>query len=135
MKIFSNINKNLTYAKSLINSDDFIIFNFKTANKDAVAIYIENLCDKEVLGEQAIYKLANATVNSIDDVAKYVDHPEVTKIYDFSEITSKLLNGDGVIFVDGITTSLSVATKKVAMRAITEPPTNSIMKGPREGFF
>ena len=135
MKIFSDINKNLHHAKSLINSDDFIIFNFKTADKNAVAIYLENLCDKEVLGKQAIYKLSMAnSISNVDDVTKNIDHPEVTEVYEFNEVTSKLLNGDGVIFVDGLNTAVSVATKKVTMRAITEPPTSSVMKGPREGF-
>ena len=135
MKINEDLNKNLTQAKSLINSDDFIVFNFKTANKNAVCVYLENLCDKEVLGKQAINKLSNATeITDIESVISNIDHPEITEIYDFSEITLKLLNGDGVIFVDGLSVAVSVATKKVTMRAITEPPTNSVMKGPREGF-
>ena len=135
MKVTKNLNDNLKTIQSTLNTDDLIIYNFKIDSVNAIAVYMENLCDKEIFGKQAVKPLSEISgFEKIDDLITAVQHPEVTEIYDFTETISKLLNGDGVIMVEGYDIFVSVATKKAVFRQIAEPPTNSVMKGPREGF-
>ncbi|MDR0856588.1 MAG: spore germination protein, partial [Clostridiales bacterium] len=45
-----------------------------------------------------------------------------------------VLAGDTVIYIDGRTHAVSVATAAWQFRAIGEPPTTNVLRGPREGF-
>jgi hypothetical protein len=45
-----------------------------------------------------------------------------------------MLLGSALLVVDGITSAFSFGLKQFERRAITEPPTSTVLKGPREGF-
>ncbi len=59
---------------------------------------------------------------------------EVTKIFDPELLTEKLLTGQALILVSGADSVLACDIEKVAVRAISEPPSSVVIKGPREGF-
>ena len=46
MKVTKNLNDNLKTIQSTLNTDDLIIYNFKIDSVNAIAVYMENLCDK-----------------------------------------------------------------------------------------
>ncbi len=50
------------------------------------------------------------------------------------EALGYLLSGDGLIFLDGEPGCIRLAVRKYETRAVSEPPTEGIVKGPREGF-
>ena len=135
MKVSKNIKSNLEKLTSIMPSDDFITFTFEIASIKAMAIYIDNVCDKELLGKQVIRPLQELSqLPNIDEAILNIDLPEVKKVDNFDEGVQKMLNGDALIIIEGFTEFVSVATKKALFRAIGEPPTSSVMKGPREGF-
>jgi spore germination protein KA len=45
------------------------------------------------------------------------------------------LDGNAVLFVDGLDTGIVVGAKAAPVRAVIEPPTGISVKGPREGFI
>ncbi len=49
-------------------------------------------------------------------------------------LNSNVLSGDSVIFLHGIDGVIVVNTRKYEKRAVAEPPTETVVKGPREGF-
>ncbi len=135
MKLFKNRIQNVKKITELLQSDDIIYFDFTAKETSLTAIYAESLSDKTMLGKQAIEPLQeNGSFSSVDDVVKSVTLPETQKLSTFSDCIEKIIAGDAVIIVDGLDKAISVSTKKPAARAVTEPPTASILKGPREGF-
>lgn len=54
---------------------------------------------------------------------------------DYTVATSHILSGDAAVFVDGKPGIIIVNTRKYEKRAVTEPPTETVVKGPREGFI
>ncbi|MBE5744072.1 MAG: spore germination protein [Clostridiales bacterium] len=135
MKLSSDLSKNLEEISKILSSDDFIFFNFTVCSKQALAIYAEDLSDKEAIGKQAVFPLQNLTkFESFKDFLTAINVPESQTLTTVSDCVDKVLAGDGVILIDGEIKGVSVATKKPASRAVTEPPTASILKGPREGF-
>ncbi len=60
------------------------------------------------------------------------EHSFVT---DGAEAEDLLLSGDGLIFLDGEDGCVRVAVRKYEIRSVSEPPTEGIIKGPREGFI
>ena len=135
MKLYRKRAYNVNEITARLNSDDIIYFDF-TAGKTAVtAIYAESLSDKTMLGKQVIEPLQEkGCFETIDDVIKSVTLPETEKMSTFNDCIDKIISGDAVIIIDGLDKAISVSTKKPAARAVSEPPTASILKGPREGF-
>ncbi len=134
MKLNNELEKNVEKISKLLQSDDIIYFQFNLNEKNATAIYAESLSDKTMLGKQAIEPIKLGNVKDFDSVMKSITLPETDKLSTFSECIEKIIGGDAVILIDGFDKAVSVSTKKPAARAVTEPPTASILKGPREGF-
>ncbi len=135
MKLSKSLKENISQLKNTIKSDDIIFFEFKIYDIDATAVYVESLSDKELLGKLAINPLSeiNKKVET-DDIVKKLNLPEADTLKDFPSAIEKIISGDAVIFIDGINFAISAACKKPATRPVTEPPTSSVLKGPREGF-
>ncbi len=135
MKLQENLQKNLSVIKNLICGEDIIYFNFTINNTPSCVIYVESLSDKISIGKQIISPLSSykKEVNA-KDILNNLTHPEGEILTSYEKCTQKIVGGDAVIFIDGINKAITVATKKPATRPVTEPPTSSILKGPREGF-
>ena len=135
MKLSTVLTENIEKIKSVILADDVIFYEFTACQKSAVMIYAEDLSDKVMIGKLVVSPLQNAqTLSNFNDFKKVVNLPESDELTTTEEVVEKILAGDGVCLVDGIDKGVSVATRKPASRAVTEPPTASILKGPREGF-
>ncbi|MCL2851328.1 MAG: spore germination protein [Firmicutes bacterium] len=52
----------------------------------------------------------------------------------FEDAKNELLNGKTVMIIDGVAEYISLDTTVFPARGIAEPPTNSVVLGPREGF-
>lgn len=135
MKLYKKRADNVNEITTRLNSDDIIYFDFTAGETAITAIYAESLSDKTMLGKQVVEPLQEkGEFLSVDDVIKYVTLPETEKLSTISDCIDKIIVGDAVIIVDGLDKAISVSTKKPAARAVSEPPTASILKGPREGF-
>ncbi len=135
MNISKNLRETVEKIKTIVYADDIIFYEFLAGEKNAVIIYAEDLSDKEIIGKQIVRPMQNASkFNEFDDFYRYINLPECETLSTTEEVVEKVLAGDSVILVDGIDNGISVATRKPASRAVTEPPTASILKGPREGF-
>ena len=135
MKLYKDREKCVSEIKKRLNSDDIIYFDFNAEKTYFTAIYAESLSDKTMLGKQVIEPLQKtASFSSINDVMKSVTLPETDTLNTFADCIDKIIAGDAVILINGFDQAVSVSTKKPSARAVTEPPTASILKGPREGF-
>lgn len=45
-----------------------------------------------------------------------------------------MLTGNTMLVIDGCTHVICYGLKKFEVRAVSEPPTSTVIKGPREGF-
>ena len=46
-----------------------------------------------------------------------------------------MLDGDAVVFLDKVPGMIVVNARMWEKRAVTEPPTETVVRGPREGFI
>ena len=60
--------------------------------------------------------------------------PEKKNVYNLSQLIDEVLSGSAVLIAEGISSGLAFGLKKFEKRAISEPPTSTVIKGPREGF-
>lgn len=135
MEFSKSLLENTKTIKQALDSDDIVFFEFNINSKNALAVYAESLSDKTMLGKQVIEPLSKFDGSKIKEAVKLVTLPETEILNDVSSAVEKIISGDAVIFIDGFNLAFSASTKKPAARAVTEPPTASVLKGPREGFI
>lgn len=136
MNIGKDLLKNKKILKALLCSDDVIFFEFTAGSKNALAVYVDSITDKETLGLQVIFPLKNANVSqSVKKLAKTITCANVKTVTEIKEAANEVLNGSTVILIDGKTGGFAADVKKFDVRAIAEPPTELAIRGPRNGFI
>lgn len=135
MNLQGNLQKNKELITKRLPSKDVVFFPFLAGEKNALAVYAESLTDKELLGLQAVKSLASAkNLLALNDISRSISLPECKEVKTLDETIIQIVDGNAVIFIEGIVGAVSVASKKPSVRAVAEPPTASVLKGPREGF-
>lgn len=134
MKISSSLNKNIDVLKQKLKSDDIEFMSLSIVNRKALIIFLKDTTDKNALGDlvlRPMEKLNNITEKDLDDCFLT---PEKNKITNIHQALDEVVDGNTLLLVDGINVGFSFGLKKFPQRAITEPPTSAVIKGPREGF-
>ncbi|RAP75078.1 spore germination protein [Paenibacillus montanisoli] len=67
-----------------------------------------------------------------DDVLYHCGVKQENKL---SELIACILRGDTAMVIDGVEESFSISTSNVEKRAIDQPATEQVIRGPREGFI
>ena len=128
-------------------SPDIIIRRFKLDQEyqaEAALIYVEGLTDEKVINEHILRPVmkAKGTVKGIKDQEKILERlmaqvitvGGVQKTAKIEQIVSLVLTGDTAFLLDGAVNALLLSTRGWQKRALEEPDTEVIIKGPRIGF-
>lgn len=118
-------------------------FNIRRVNfNDGGKVYISNLgnySDRSFISETIVKPLISygKTPENDSDVFTAVASNELIKAEDPDDAESKLLSGFALIiceFSDGIS-FFCVMAKRASGRSVSEPDTETVIRGPREGFI
>ncbi|GLC89037.1 spore germination protein [Lysinibacillus piscis] len=132
--------KNIKIIKQTLgNSDDIIIRQLvidEAQNQSIAILYIDGLSDKTAISDAIIDKLLlNTNDFTIEHIkASCLTIGDVKDITQFMTLYQTLLNGDAVILIDNCVTGIATNTKHAKDRAVMEPSTESVIRGPREAF-
>ena len=133
-----NIIQNISsIKKKLGNSDELICKEIKTKENKFAILYLLGLTDTTALSKFVITPLLSLKekTTSLDKlITNTITLGESTIENDDKNIIYNLLKGKGILLVDGYDQAVVLAIDKYKERAIDEPPTSSILKGPRSGF-
>lgn len=134
--VSEKLRDNLKSVRTLLPAEDVLTFSFTLKNgTDCAAVYVDGMSDKKLLGEQVARPLLTAACENFEDAKKAVTMPEKNEESALSKIAEQILEGNAAVFIDGCDKALVVGTKTVPARAVTEPPTDIAVKGPRAGFI
>jgi spore germination protein KA len=133
------------------DTNDFIMRTVTLQNNTNTVIliaYIEDMVDIQLLNENILKPVMEKQVGvhfeqefttkaSIINILKenVLTCSELTETKDFNQTIKNILSGDTILYVDGITTALSASLSGVKSRVISEPLTDAVVRGPREGFM
>lgn len=143
-KVFQSLEKNLDVLRSLIgNNYDIIIRKFTYGNQiDVALIYLSGMTDLTMINDSIIKPLMNES--SRNETSKIIDINEIgrtiisvgqiKKLSSFDEIIDGCLTGDSILLVNGFDEALGIMTAEWKSRGVDEPKTESVVRGPREGF-
>lgn len=106
---------------------------------NAAIVYLEDVTDEKAITRDLIKPLMNAVINTSMSITEHiieetVPFAGVMTFDDIDDATTCILDGDAVLLIDCQKTMAAFAVKKWSHRNVEEPPTSSVIKGPREGF-
>jgi spore germination protein KA len=136
----------LDFKKNLGCADDIKVREFRFGQCkqfSGAVVYIDGLADHQLIIDSILRPLiinhdlpeeegAEALTQYIKISALLSDDTEESS--DPSVLATACLNGNTVLFIDGCDNCLIIGTKGWDFRNISEPQTEPVVKGPREGF-
>ena len=123
----------------LHESDDLKSRSVQFFGKQICICYIADLVDDVILNDSVIYPICAFKETKKDNPLKELKEQvlannEITIATDIDSALQLLFAGNSLLLVDGEEEILACNTEKIVVRAINEPPTSVVIKGPREGF-
>ena len=123
--------------KRLLPAPDILVYEFSAGDgTPCAAVYADGITDKELLGMLAARPLAERPApRSREEAKRMLLFPELREADDASACSREILAGNPALVIGGVEGYIILGTKKVALRAVSEPQTSIAVKGPREGFI
>lgn len=127
-------------------ADDSIVYRtFMSGGpqpRECMLVYPEGMTDNTFLSEYVVKPLGNVSIPTAlrgRPLADFLSNQvlPVSAVEErslLSEVVSELLTGDAALFVDGCTSALMIRCKKFPLRSPSEPQSETVVRGPREGF-
>lgn len=142
------LSSNLEWFQNILGeNDDFVIRQFQVfGSYSAALLYISDFVDQLTVNHDILKPLMNKPSHLKDKEIRRGNLKEVllnevlyhSKIKEKTkkvDIVTAILKGETIVMIDGLTEALGIGTRKVEKRSITQPDTEQVILGPREGFI
>lgn len=117
-------------------SDDVITREFTSAGVSCAAMYVDGESDKLLLEQDVIRPLlSSSTPPTLENLQELVAYGEDITPVAPKDCAAEIAKGDVILIIDGEKQGALFSLRKFDKRTIAEPPTSSVLKGPREGFI
>lgn len=149
IKLFEDASENLDNIKQMFHqADDIITREIMIGESEhrCGLVCIDGLVDKTILDEKVIAniqqtqlwdgkKLPNSGREILTELKnKVLAVSEIKVVHTLDEVSLEILSGQCALFVDGSSEALIIGMQGWKSRAIEEPSTEAIIRGPRDGF-
>lgn len=141
-ELSSSLTENLKKLRNVFGiSDDIVIREFTIgddAQTTAGIIFLEGMVDKNLVNESIIrplmYDRTLKTMNIEVIKRSMLSVGNVTSVTTMDEVVDHSLSGETVFLMDGSKVALVIGSQGWETRGVEDPKTESIVRGPREGF-
>jgi len=108
--------------------------------------FMDNLSHKQTLNESLIKPImdhqegmAARFQDNKQNILKVlktdiINSPQLSEVQNWNESIKAILSGDSAVYIEGSRKALLVGTRGWESRAVQEPQTETVVRGPREGF-
>jgi len=147
IKLSLDLNFNIETIKKMMGSASDVIVREFTINPEAeikaAVILIKGLVERELINEQVIGALMlNERLNGVKNNIEFfqmiknygIPNIYVSEEFDANNIVSELIDGNTVLLLDKIDKVLIVGSTGWKDRAVSEPTTENVVRGPKDGF-
>lgn len=101
----------------------------------AALIYIDEMVDKKLLGEQVLQPLMSENFSIGNTLTSSItDFPEFESVTTFEDALGCVLDGSAVVIAQGLRHALVFDVLQLKDRQVSEPETEMVIRGAREGF-
>lgn len=122
---------------SFSQSDDFKCRPSRVGDKNCLFAYLDGNIDKVLFEQDVVRPLKNAKRLSspyLENLQNTVAYSDEIKVVPIENAPGEIALCDIAFFIEDDDNAYIFSLRKPSARAIGEPPTSSVMKGPREGF-
>lgn len=148
-KLKKDLDENLGIIDEYLSDCEDIItrkFYMDSQKKHKMAIiYIDGLADTNLLQEEILkplmvdarqFELEYSVGTNFYKMVKQglVTAGDIKEVDNFGELILAILSGDTVLMLDKFDKSIIVSTRGWEKRSVSEPTTESVIRGPRDGF-
>lgn len=128
-----------TIKEKLHDSGDLKSRTVQFFGTNIAICYIAPISDNILLNQTILNPILEYPYTPEDNIWQtlkehVLSNNEVVEFEDVESAVTKLLEGNCLILVDNSSVILGCDIEKITVRAVTEPPTSVVIKGPREGF-
>jgi len=144
IELSESLEENIKNIKEVFKSDGTLVMrnfaNQKNPDIKCCLFFIDGMINNEIINENIIRPivrnlLLDKAKDTLEDIEKRViDSNNVEKTDDINKLIEAIIYGDTMLFVDGFAKGLIISTKGWQMRSISEPETEKVLQGSREGF-
>ena len=148
MPVSHSISSNLDLLQSILGQNSDIIFRRfglgMAEQIDLAVIYADGMTDKTNLNKDILKPLMLESRNegfnpSKENILYIIKNFTVTSYVsearDMNELVTAILEGNVVLLISGQSTALILQNTGLKSRAISEPQTEVLVRGPKEGFI
>lgn len=146
-----SLKKNLDAFKAAFgDSSDLVIREFsfgkgKAGEVKAALLFLDGLVNPSTINDSVIKPLMHDSrlfcggetfdISSMDQIRdRLLAVGEVETVYTHNEVIEACLSGNAVLAAEGFCKALNIGAKGWEKRAVTEPSSETAIRGPREGF-
>jgi spore germination protein KA len=103
-------------------------------------VFLNGIVNDEIVNETIIEPIVknqflNYQNNTIDTLrSQVILSNNIEKVSDIEQLVEAILNGDTVLLLEGSDEALIISSKGWQTRSVDQPPSEIILRGPREGF-
>ena len=145
IKLVSSLDENINIIKNIFIDDTTIIYRELSFGKPdsirCMAIFIDGMVNSQVVNEDIIKPILLSNISSINQdnimdilLKKVLLTGDNKKTSIVDDIVEGIIYGKTILLIDGLAEVISISTIGWKTRAITEPQSETIVRGPREGF-
>lgn len=128
-KLFHSLSETLDFIKNQMSgSSDLVIRRFELnpeSREQTVLLYIDGLADTAIIDGPIMDSLVNHS--------KVLNVSNATQINNFRDLLFQLVSGNTILLMES-DEALALSTANIKGRAIEEPTTQTVIRGPRDGF-
>lgn len=139
-----NLDGNIAMMSSLFKDVDILITrrfqNNLDSGLDFCIYYTDGIVNSMLINDHIIKPLLfsnriSPDENLFDDVKNnFLIANEVSETTEVKDIIEAVTYGDTILFIEGFAKAIIVSTKNFNLRAVSEPESEKVLVGPREGF-
>jgi spore germination protein KA len=126
------------FKKKLGDSEDIIIKEIMLQKAAAHLVFIDTITDANLINQNILFSLSHfekeSKLTAQNIMSKLSSINKVKLLEAEQDMITDALKGNALLFVDDIEEVIGFAVTRFESRSIMEPPTSSVIKGPREGF-
>lgn len=113
-------------------SKDIIVTKIDTQLEPAILVFVDGLVDSDLVDRDIIEPLKTFSFNG--SVTEAINVSQFKEISDMNKFPGEVLDGNVVIFYGGSKEFVVADLKKHEKRSVTMPDSESVIRGPKEGF-
>ena len=145
----SQLEQNLAALRNILgSSNDIIIREFSLGYDHSIhgaIIFLDGLVDIVTINDNLMkslmydtYLIPHQDTTDLSDISavkkNLISIGDVQQTSLLNDVVDKIMAGNTLLFIDNSSEALVISTKKWEKRSVEEPQTETVVRGPREGF-